>query len=173
METRSAGDDAQGGERVPPTSQPYAATMAGPAQENPYVGPRAYTEAEAKRFYGREHESRELLALVVRERLALFYAQSGAGKSSLLHARLIPALREQGFDVLPVARVSGDIPSCAEGAQISNIFAYNLILSLNQGLPEAERADPATLCGSSLLSFLAGEDAAVGQAMSPCRPRHS
>ena len=37
------------------------------------------------------------------ERLLLFYAQSGAGKSSLLHTRLIPPLREEkGFVVLPV-----------------------------------------------------------------------
>ncbi len=159
MDRRSAGDDAEGGERASATDRPYAATMAGPAQDTPYIGPRAYTEAEATHFNGREQEAQDLLALVVRERLVLFYAQSGAGKSSLLHARLIPGLRQQGFDVLPVARVSGQVPACAEGAQIPNLYAYNVILSLNEGLPEAERADPASLCGTSLLAFLAGEEA--------------
>ena len=75
---------------------------------NPYVGPRTFQEEEADRFFGREREARELLALVVSERLTLFYAQSGAGKSSLLNARVIPRLRDQeGFTVLPVGRVSG------------------------------------------------------------------
>jgi hypothetical protein len=154
MDTQSAGKE-------------IGLTAAGSPQDNPYVGPRAYTEAEAGRFHGREHESRDLLALVVRERLVLFYAQSGAGKSSLLHARLIPGLREQGFDVLPVARVSGDVPSCADAAEVANLYVYNLILSLNQGLAEAEQADPATLCGVSLVGFLAGEGipASVGESV--------
>ena len=54
---------------------------------NPYVGPRTFQEKEADRFFGREREARELVALVVSERLTLFYAQSGAGKSSLINAR--------------------------------------------------------------------------------------
>ena len=62
---------------------------------NPYVGPRTFQEEEADRFFGREREARELVALVVSERLTLFYAQSGAGKSSLLNARVIPWLRER------------------------------------------------------------------------------
>src|SRR5512137_2366904 len=99
---------------------------------NPYVGPRPFEEADARdgRYYGREREARDLLALVVRERLVLFYAQSGAGKSSLLNARLIPDLRAQGFEVLPVGRVSGVVPTTVDPAAISNIFVYNLILSL-------------------------------------------
>ena len=73
---------------------------------NPYVGPRTFTAADRKRFFGREAEAASLLARVVSERLLLFYAQSGAGKSSLINARLIPQLREEeGFSVLPVGRV--------------------------------------------------------------------
>ena len=60
---------------------------------NPYVGPRTFTEAQGKLFFGREREARDLLARVLSERLVLFYAQSGAGKSSLIKARLIPQLR--------------------------------------------------------------------------------
>ena len=63
---------------------------------NPYVGPRPFTRKEWERFFGREREARELLALVIAERLVLFYAQSGAGKTSLLHTRLIPQLEEAG-----------------------------------------------------------------------------
>ena len=78
------------------------------ATENPYVGPRTFERAQGHLFFGREAEARDLLARVVSERLLLFYAQSGAGKSSLINARLTPALQEAGFAVLPVGRVSGD-----------------------------------------------------------------
>jgi len=83
--------------------------------DNPYVGPRPFEEADALagRYYGREREARDLLALVARERLVLFYAQSGAGKSSLLRASLIPGLRDLGFDALPIARLSGAGPGAA------------------------------------------------------------
>ena len=56
-----------------------------------------------------------LLARVVSERLLLFYAQSGAGKSSLINARLIPSFaRMRGFAVLPVGRVAGEMPAGVE-----------------------------------------------------------
>ena len=82
-----------------------------PAIDNPYVGPRTFTRAQSSLFFGRESEARDLLARVVSERLLLFYAQSGAGKSSLINTRLIPQLQEEGFAVLPVGRVSGELPA--------------------------------------------------------------
>jgi formylglycine-generating enzyme required for sulfatase activity len=137
---------------------------------NPYVGPRPFEEADARdgRYYGREREARDLLALVARERLVLFYAQSGAGKSSLLRASLIPGLRDLGFDVLPVARVSGAAPGIADPG-VANIFVYDLILSVNEGLPVGERAPAEALVKATLAEFLGGEaagdpDAAAGLA---------
>jgi WD40 repeat protein len=98
---------------------------------NPYVGPRTFEEGDANIFFGREREARDLLSLVISEPLVLFYAQSGAGKSSVINTRLIPCLREEGFMVLPVARVGGEIP---EGvSEVKNIFAFNLLLSLSVG----------------------------------------
>ncbi len=116
--------------------------------ENPYIGPRTFTRQDSYRFFGREHEARELLSLVISERLVLFYAQSGAGKSSLINARLIPNLPQAGFAVLPLGRVSGQLPAGVE--QVSNIFAFNLILSLDQ----SER-NPARFAQMSLPDFLA------------------
>jgi ribosome biogenesis GTPase len=52
----------------------------------PYVGPRTFSRAQSHLFFGREAEARDLLARVISERLLLFYAQSGAGKSSLINA---------------------------------------------------------------------------------------
>ena len=79
--------------------------------ENPYVGPRTFSEEQANLFFGRTREARDLLALVLSERLVLYYAQSGAGKSSLINTRLIPSLRDdEGFEVLPIGRISGELP---------------------------------------------------------------
>ena len=149
-----------------PTSQPLAAQhRRAPTEQQPYVGPRTFEEREADRFFGRDREARDLLALVVRERLVLFYAQSGAGKSSLLNARLIPDLRSQGFEVLPVGRVSGVLPTTVDPNAIANIFVYNLILSLNQGLPEEPApASETTLTATSLLAYLGGEEMAQADA---------
>ncbi len=122
-------------------------------QDNPYVGPRAFTEREANRFFGRQREARDLLARVVSERLLLFYAQSGAGKSSLLHTRLIPGLRDhEGFQVLPVGRVSGALPAGAE--TVDNIYLFNLLASLEQS-GGASAALAARLAHVSLPDFLA------------------
>jgi hypothetical protein len=132
---------------------------------NPYVGPRTFQEEEADRFFGREREARELVALVMSERLTLFYAQSGAGKSSLLNARVIPRLRDnEGFTVLPVGRVSGVLPDEVDPRAIDNIFVYHLIQGLSQKLAEKEVRPPAgreqkaaDLAHTSLARFLSGE----------------
>jgi WD40 repeat protein len=111
-----------------------------PLTDNPYIGPRPFTTQEGARFYGREQESSQLLSLVIAERLVLFYAQSGAGKSSLINARLIPGLEERNFRVL-TGRVNGQT---LESTEAANIFTYNLILSLeqNEALSRIASAQP-------------------------------
>jgi dipeptidyl aminopeptidase/acylaminoacyl peptidase len=116
---------------------------------NPYVGPRTFTEAQGRLFFGREREARDLLARVLSERLVLFYAQSGAGKSSLIKARLIPQLREVGYAVLPVARVGGELPAGMKAAD--NVYACNLMTSL-----DTSQGDPNRFAQLSLSQFLAG-----------------
>ena len=111
---------------------------------NPYVGPRTFTEREERFFFGRDRDARDLTARIVSERLLLFYAQSGAGKSSLLNARVIPKLRdEERFQVLPVGRVSGELPAGA--VAVDNIFAFNLMTSLNQSDEQSQRLAQVTL----------------------------
>src|SRR5829696_9068872 len=93
--------------------------------ENPYIGPRTFTKKERSRFFGRDREIRELLTLAVSEQLVVFYAQSGAGKSSLINTYLVPDLEEKKrFKVFPVARVGGDAPA---GIDVRNIYTFNLI----------------------------------------------
>ena len=94
--------------------------------QNPYVGPRPFTKDEKDRFFGRDQEASQLIPLVIAERLVLFYSQSGAGKSSLINARLIPGLEQRNFKVL-TGRVSGQ---AAETVNADNIYIYNLLLGL-------------------------------------------
>ncbi len=61
-------------------------------------------------LYGRERETSKLLNLLIAERIVLLYSPSGAGKTSLVQAALIPQLEAEGFAVLPVIRVSVEPP---------------------------------------------------------------
>ena len=68
--------------------------------ENPWPGLRSYDESEQDFFYGRPREAAELLRLVKRDVLTVFFGISGIGKSSVLKAGLFPLLRREGY--LPV-----------------------------------------------------------------------
>jgi hypothetical protein len=116
-------------------------------QRNPYVGPRTFTREESDLFFGREREARDLTALVEKEHLVVFYAPAGAGKSSLINTRLIPNLEARGYTVLPVGRVSGNL---IDDHQIPDIYAYNLMVSLQQREP-----NPDVLARVNLIEFLA------------------
>ena len=61
--------------------------------ENPFVGLKSMTETDADRFFGRNQEIGELVDKLKSHRLIAVVADSGAGKSSLAQAGLIPAFR--------------------------------------------------------------------------------
>src|SRR5437868_5652708 len=96
----------------------------------PYVGPVPFGTKEKDFFFGRDEEAEFLLSRAISERIVLFYAQSGAGKSSLVNAKLVPRLKDKGYRVLPVARVGGDPPADVPADKIENIFVFNTLLSL-------------------------------------------
>lgn len=99
---------------------------------NPYVGPRPFLESEL--LYGRDREVADLRDMLLAERIVLLYSPSGAGKSSLLQARLIPTMRERGFTVRKMIRVNAAPPPDAP--------ANRYILSLMNSLQlEGRRAD--------------------------------
>ncbi|MCP4655831.1 MAG: hypothetical protein GY856_10475 [bacterium] len=106
---------------------------------NPYVGPSAFRPDQGNLFFGREREAKKLLALVSSEKAALFYAPSGAGKTSLINARLIPALRGKGVEVLPVARVGGEISS---QLRPQNVYVFNMLSYLTGVHEDPARLDP-------------------------------
>jgi WD40 repeat protein len=60
----------------------------------PYVGLAAFDERDADRFFGRERLVAELASRVASRRCVVVAGPSGSGKSSLVRAGLIPALRK-------------------------------------------------------------------------------
>lgn len=122
---------------------------ADPQIENPYVGPQPFEQKDRKRFFGRDREANELLSLVIANRMSLLYAQSGAGKTSLLNAKLFPMLREREFDVLPAARVRGLIPNDIPPDDVPNPFVFNTLISWAE-----EGTDLAALRNMTLAEYL-------------------
>lgn len=61
--------------------------------DEPFLGPAYFTPDHAALFFGRDKEIRHLFHLVRRNRLILLNGYSGSGKSSLLHAGLIPRMK--------------------------------------------------------------------------------
>ncbi len=120
---------------------------------NPYVGPRSFQTGET--LYGRDRELRQLLDLLVSERIVLLHSPSGAGKTSLIRAGLIPALQAQGFTVLPPIRVNMAPPDNDPGADTSNRYVQSVIqsLSVNETTAEIPAAGEAA-AGLTLAGYL-------------------
>jgi tetratricopeptide (TPR) repeat protein len=69
----------------------------------PFVGSRFFTTEEHTLFHGRNREIGELSSLWKGGRVAILYGEAGVGKSSLLHAGVLPFLRRNRHEnVLPV-----------------------------------------------------------------------
>ena len=147
--------DAQAPEPGPaPTALPQP-------QANPYVGPRAFQRGE--RLYGREYEVAELLDLIIAERIVLLYSPSGAGKTSLIQAALIPELEQEGFRVLPPLRVSLE-PGPARESPLpeANRYVLSLILSLEETLPAGQQMPLEELAAFDLDAYLDHRRALTG-----------
>lgn len=78
--------------------------MAERSNSNPYPGPRPFRAGE--KLYGRDREITQLFYLLSAERIVVLHSPSGAGKSSLLHAGLVPRLQRERFDVWPSIRLN-------------------------------------------------------------------
>jgi len=63
------------------------------ARRNPYVGLRPFQAHENLIFFGRDNQTLELLQRLYKHRFVAVVGSSGCGKSSLIRAGLIPALK--------------------------------------------------------------------------------
>lgn len=107
----------------------------------PYVGPRSFEPHEHAIFFGRFDETDRLVSLVIANKAVVLYAQSGAGKTSLLNAGLIPALEAEGdFQFVPRVRVVGLADQLDElPADAPSVYEVNAAVSVL----ESSGQDPA------------------------------
>ncbi|MGO1068805.1 WD40 repeat domain-containing protein [Lysobacter sp. CA199] len=88
------------------------AIAAGQASSNPFVGPVPIDFGQP--LHGRNREIEELSDLLVSKRIVLLFSPSGAGKTSLVRAGVIPRLRDEyGIDALPIVRLGHCDPEFA------------------------------------------------------------
>ncbi|RNC67546.1 MAG: hypothetical protein ED859_14220 [Desulfuromonadales bacterium] len=132
------------------------------SRPNPYVGPRSFNYGE--KIFGREREERELLELLIAERIVLMYSPSGAGKTSLIQAALIPLLENKRFSVIPAAnqaikadrvlRVSLPSPPGEELPSGHNRYVLSLLCSLEDALPPERKMHLPELAKIDLATYL-------------------
>ncbi len=62
---------------------------------SPYKGLAPYTEDDSEWFFGRDEQVRVVATNVISARITILYGESGVGKTSLLRAGVLPALRQE------------------------------------------------------------------------------
>jgi WD40 repeat protein len=124
---------------------------------NPYVGP--YSLRYGERIYGRDREARQLLELLIAERIVLLYSPSGAGKTSLIQAALIPMLKSEEFHVLPAIRVNAEAD-----ADPRNRYVMSALLSLEQEIPLQQTVPPKELALMQFADYLTRRESASSTA---------
>lgn len=123
------------------------------AHKNPYVGPQSFRRGDA--LYGREREVSDLLDLLIAERVVLLHSPSGAGKTSLIQARLLSLLEAEDFEVLPVVRLNHEVPdSLADREPPVNRYVLSALLSLEEGVPSHLQRPLPELARTSLAQYL-------------------
>jgi WD40 repeat protein/DNA-binding winged helix-turn-helix (wHTH) protein len=112
----------------------------------PWLGLRHFDESDARYYYGREAEIRELLAKLETHNFLAVVGSSGTGKSSLVRAGLIPALRLTGGewnavvlrpDSTPLNKLAGRLLIAAKGQSAT--------IDEAKGLADRLRAHPKAL----------------------------
>ena len=117
---------------------------------NPFVGPRPIETGQP--IFGRDREREELYYLLSSERVVLLHSPSGAGKSSLIQAGLIPRLKPL-FDVWSPARVNLAPNGSSFNARV-NRYTRSAILGFEAELPEDRRRPEREIAELSLDEYV-------------------
>src|SRR5687768_5449252 len=99
-------------------------------RENPYIGPHAFEIKDQKKFAGRDRDILAIYRLLIAERIVLLFSPSGAGKSSLVNAGLLPRMRDKGFRTYPVVRVILPLPDDLAAQANVNRYVMSMLPSL-------------------------------------------
>ncbi len=125
-------------------------------RENPYVGPRAFTLSDREKLAGRDRDITAVYRLLISERIVLLFSPSGAGKTSLVQAGLVPRMKEKGFNVLPIIRVGKEIPAELENKTGLNRYVLSVLQSFDEDetLPAEKHLSTEQLATTRLKDYL-------------------
>jgi hypothetical protein len=124
------------------------------ALENPWPGLAPYTEQQSSQFFGREAEIEELLRLIQRDTLTILFGRSGLGKSSLLHAGVIPRLRTGLYFPVLVRLNFADL----EVDTVAQVKSITLAAARKHGLATDSRIAGNATATATLWEFFHGTD---------------
>jgi DNA-binding SARP family transcriptional activator/WD40 repeat protein/tRNA A-37 threonylcarbamoyl transferase component Bud32/type II secretory pathway predicted ATPase ExeA len=103
---------------------------------NPYKGLRAFREADAAEFHGRRALVAQLVEAIDDRALVAVVGPSGSGKSSLVHAGAVPALRGRGD--LVVSMVPGTAPLAELEAALRRVATTADVAGMRSRLAEPD-----------------------------------
>jgi hypothetical protein len=126
--------------------------------DEPFVGLRAMTEADAARFFGRTAEINELVKKLENSRLVAVVADSGSGKSSLVQAGLIPKFRGGVF---------------AENAREELASRIWHVLTMRPGSSPFDQPRRAVIAAAERLVLSPKEKAELGNLIDPSNPQQT
>jgi Novel STAND NTPase 1 len=136
-----------------------ARTAAAVARRSPYQGLVPYTEADADWFFGREEWCEVVTDNLRAYRITVLYGASGVGKSSLLHAGVIRALRDRAPENTAARVASRYLPVAFSAWSLDDPVAA-LREAVRRAAGEPEGANPSPQ--ETLVDLLETSAAAVG-----------
>jgi tetratricopeptide (TPR) repeat protein len=99
----------------------------------PFPGSRPFLETDQHQFFGRTADATLLAEWWRNNRLAYLTGPTGRGKTSLLRAGVLPVLRLQKFNVLPVGRLSYGVSFPSAALPQHNPYTLALLWSWSPG----------------------------------------
>ena len=96
---------------------------------NPYIGPQSFQREHNNIFFGRNEEAEKLLSMIFANQVVILYSQSGAGKTSLVNAKIEELLEREKILVYKVDLIGANI---VDDVDPKNIFIYNTLLALKR-----------------------------------------
>jgi hypothetical protein len=112
----------------------------------PYPGMKPFSEDDSERFFGRDEQADELLRRLRKHPFLTVIGPSGSGKSSLVFAGLIPAMRQSGLfdlgkwfvcDMRPGEAPMDKLASILRGSDLSD--PAQVVSDVLAAQPEARR----------------------------------
>jgi hypothetical protein len=121
---------------------------------NPYVGPRPFRRDEL--FFGREREAASVANSLLSGRIMLLHSPSGAGKTSLIQASVVPSFGRRGFLICAGTTADARTGPAFTALRVNlpppedaaNRYVFSVVNGLIGSFTDYKRARNMTLAGA-------------------------